>query len=452
MEQEKTEQKFHHALRISAELCTGCTHCMKVCPTQAIRISKGKAVISEERCVDCGECYKACPVSAIMVEQDDFGEIFNYKVRVALVPAVFIGQFPSAIPASQVYAGLAELGFTHVFEIESVTGIIQEGYRRFMEKNPGYKPYISTFCPAIIRLIQVRFPSMTDHLLLVKPPNDVAAQYFRNKLEQEGFSGAETGMFYITPCAAKIAAVKKPVGEDRSAINGVINMDYLYNRVLRLIRNNEIKTAGNFQAGFLSSTGIRWTLTRGESSVQKGRSLAVDGMSHVTEFLEKLEETENSSIDFLELRACDESCAGGILISGNRFLTVERLVRRASDYPETPIGNGEEAEMYHEESYDLKPILPRPMMQLDSDISAALEKMARMEQLLKVLPGIDCGGCGSPGCRALAEDIVRGKAGLSRCIFIQELQIRDGRLSVEEADRINAEVWGADRKYRSQNI
>jgi len=446
-----SDTTFHHALKVSDELCTGCTHCIKVCPTQAIRIQQGKAVISGERCVDCGECYKACPVSAITVEQDDFKDIFKYKVRVALVPAVFIGQFPSSIPASQIYSGLKELGFTHVFEIESVTDIIQAGYQKFMKIRPGIKPYISSFCPAIVRLIQVRFPSLTDHLILVKPPNDVAAIYFRNKLEEQGFSREETGLFYITPCAAKIAAVKRPVGEDRSAIDGVINMDYLYNKVLRLIKNNKIKTEETIQAGFLSSTGIRWTLTRGESAVQKGRSLAVDGMNHVTEFLERLEETENSSIDFLELRACDEGCAGGILISGNRFLTVERLVRRAKESPSVSELTENEGKDSFPEKYNLQPINPRPIMQLDKDVPAALEKMAKMEQLLKVLPGIDCGGCGSPGCRALAEDIVRGKAVLSRCIFIQELQILDGRLSAEEADRINAEIWGKDRKYRSQN-
>jgi len=451
MEKEKAEQVFHHALKVSDELCMGCTHCMKVCPTQAIRIKNGKAVISEERCVDCGECYKSCPVSAISVEQDDFDAIFNYKARVALVPAVFIGQFPSSIPASQIYAGLRKLGFTHVFEIESVIGLIQAGYKRFMEKVPGLKPYISTFCPAVVRLIQVRFPSMTDNLLLVKPPNDIAALYFRHQLENEGYARDDTGMFYITPCAAKIAAVKRPVGEDLSAIDGVINMDYLYNRVLRLIRNKEVEPGADFSTASLSGTGIKWTLTRGESVTQRGRCLAVDGMHHVTEFLERLEETENSSFDFLELRACDEGCAGGILISGNRFLTVERLVKRAGDYPDASDDPTDWVQAYEPVNYDLKPINPRPIMQLDSDISVALEKMARMEQLLKVLPGIDCGGCGSPGCRALAEDIVREKAVLSRCIFIQELHIRDGRLKVEEADRINSEIWGIDRKYRSQN-
>jgi hypothetical protein len=44
------------------------------------------------------------------------------------------------------------------------------------------------------------------------------------------------GIFYVTPCAAKIAAVKSPVGEKRSPITGVINMDFLFSKVYRRIK------------------------------------------------------------------------------------------------------------------------------------------------------------------------------------------------------------------------
>ncbi len=77
---------FHHALTVQNDLCIGCTHCMSVCPTQAIRVRNGKAIIIANRCVDCGECYKACPVSAINVEHDDLEMIFRFPVRVILIP------------------------------------------------------------------------------------------------------------------------------------------------------------------------------------------------------------------------------------------------------------------------------------------------------------------------------------------------------------------------------
>ena len=42
--------------------------CMRTCPTQAIRVRNGKAVISDEFCVDCGNCIGICPENAIVVD------------------------------------------------------------------------------------------------------------------------------------------------------------------------------------------------------------------------------------------------------------------------------------------------------------------------------------------------------------------------------------------------
>ena len=119
MQDKNQNRDFHHALTVDNDLCIGCTHCMTVCPTQAIRVRKGKAIIIANRCVDCGECYKACPVSAIAVEQDDLEMIFKYPVRVILIPSVLIGQFPRKIMTSSIYNALKEIGFTHIYEVEN---------------------------------------------------------------------------------------------------------------------------------------------------------------------------------------------------------------------------------------------------------------------------------------------------------------------------------------------
>ena len=66
---------------------------------------------------------------------------------------------------------------------------------------------------------------------MTKAPLDITALYIRRKLEKDGWRPEDIGVFYVTPCAAKIAAVKSPVGEEKSSVDGVINMDSLYNRV-----------------------------------------------------------------------------------------------------------------------------------------------------------------------------------------------------------------------------
>jgi len=64
-----------------------------------------------------------------------------------------------------------------------------------------------------------------------------------------------------------------------------------------------------------------------------------------------------------------------------------------------------------------KPITPRPMLKLDDDMALAIQKLATLEKIVEELPGLDCGSCGAPNCRALAEDVVRGLASETDCVF-----------------------------------
>ncbi len=453
MQANNHQKDFHHALKVLDEVCIGCTHCMTVCPTQAIRVRDGKAKIIDNRCVDCGECYKACPVRAIIVEQDDLRMINNFPVRVVLLPAVLIGQFPEEITNSQIYSALKEIGFTHIYEVENSVETVLQAYSQFKKENPN-KALISSFCPATVRLIQVSFPALVDNILRVKPPIDVSALYYRKKLEQEGISPEDIGLFYVTPCAAKIAAIKSPVGEEESAVNGVINMKFLYNRILQHLKKYDGDPSSSDFEKLPSSRSILWSLTRGESNHAQGRSLAIDGIRNVTEFLERLENDEFKDIDFLELRACDESCAGGILISGNRFLTVERLNKRANEYK-----INEKSKQITDSAYttDLSPdcffgkVKPRPIEKLDEDISKALRKMERKRRLMCFLPGFDCAACGAPNCQTLSEDIVQGRAQVSHCIFMQQVMVEQNKLSTEHAKKITESIWGSERLQKNCN-
>ena len=232
---------FFHALKIDEDTCIGCSRCMKICPTEALRVRDGKAVLMPDRCVDCGNCFKVCPTRSIYIEQDDFEDIFNFPIRVALVPAVFMGQFPNDITVSRIYGILKDIGFTHIIEAESSIPVYTAAKKKYAAENPDIKPLISTFCPAIVRLIQVKFPGLTENLIPLRAPIDITAMYIRRKIKEEmELKDDQIGIFYITPCAAKIAAVKNPVGEEKSLVDGVINMDSLYNRVY-----HEIKKQGH---------------------------------------------------------------------------------------------------------------------------------------------------------------------------------------------------------------
>jgi len=442
---------FHHALIFDKEKCVGCSHCMKVCPTQAIRVMEGKASLMENRCVDCGECYRVCPVDAIGVEQDDFTMIYRFKHRVALVPGVLMGQLSEDINTRQIYSVLMEMGFTHVCEAELGAEILRRAMRIYLEAHTDLRPLISPFCPAVVRLIQVKFPSLVNHIITMKPPLDIAGLYYKKQLIDQGANPEEIGLFYITPCAAKIAAVKSPVGEEESVIDGVINMDFAYNKLLTTAKQSKAAVCPVPEDPKISPEALLWSLTTGEAAVTGGRSLAIDGINNVIEFLEELENEEVSNIDFLELRACDESCAGGILTSTNRFLTAESMRKRAreTDAPSTPPKAGADhiLNSYHELSEQLSvgKIAPRSMLKLDENIKGALEKMQRVNELMEILPYVDCGICGSPTCQSLAEDIVKDEGELERCIFIQRILEQKGTFTAADSVKVMKQIWGDNK-------
>ncbi|KOH46019.1 [Fe-Fe] hydrogenase large subunit C-terminal domain-containing protein [Sunxiuqinia dokdonensis] len=439
--------KRYHALTIDEQTCIGCTHCMKVCPTEAIRVVGGLAEIREDRCVDCGHCMRACPVKAIYVEQDDLKKIQTFKYRVVLFPAVMIGQFPEKYTEDQIYAALLKIGFTHVFEVEQPIGILKNSIKEYCRKSTTHRPHISTFCPAIVRLIQIRYPSLTENLIRRKAPHDLGAHFAISELKKQGAKEEEIGLFYVTPCNAKISSVKSPVGEKESIVDGIINMNALYNKVMKAIDTKEAPDTSS-QRQNLTRDGILWSLTRGEARHFGERSMAIDGIHNVIRFLERLENEEVPNLDFLELRACDQSCAGGIMMTGNRFLTVERLERRARRYaPAWKLQNTQAVK----ESKELKQkliadqIIPKPAFCLDPDRERALEKMNRAQRIICFLPGIDCGACGAPNCQALAEDMVSGTAKMSDCVFLQQMWENEGKISTSKAFRNVEKKWGEQR-------
>ena len=451
------DRNYTHSIQIDADKCIGCSHCMRVCSTQAIRIDGGLAHIQPEWCVDCGECYRVCPQKAVYAKSDA-PEADNPNIyRIALIPAVFIGQFPLEYSATQIMQAVKSTGFDEVFEVEQAIDFLKEEYKaKFQPDRP--RPYISSFCPAVVRLIQVEYPSLTPHILPIKAPHDLAAIYLRQSAKQKGVDPDSVFIYYITPCAAKTVAARAPVGEKESPINGTINMQEMYNKVAKILavekKSNLHKTYAN-----MSPDSVNWSLSGTEKRYFAGRSLAIDGMDNVIEFLEKLESGHISDIDFLETRACDQGCAGGILCPVNRFLTVERLEQRQKKLQSLIDDNrGEKNALmeyagYLHEVSSVEPIYPRDGLLLDEDMEKALVKLQRINKLLTYLPGFDCGACGSPSCSNLAEDIVKGKASISHCVFVQRVMEKNYKLSPEQAFTVIEKIWGKDRlnKYNERS-
>ena len=157
------------------------------------------------------------------------------------------------------------------------------------------------------------------------------------------------------------------------------------------------------------------------------------------------------------MRVCDQGCAGGILCPGNRFLSVERVQKRYQTLlqREKSIRKIENPLMQFAKELSQQcitlPILPREGLLIDKDMKIALQKLSEINILASNLPGIDCGACGAPTCKSLAEDIVKGNATLAHCVFIQHAMVGNNKMSKEEAFQLIENIWGKKqlKKYNA---
>lgn len=58
------------------ESCTGCGHCPKACPADAVKIVDGKPVFDMDKCIRCFCCIELCPQRALRITRGRFGNMF----------------------------------------------------------------------------------------------------------------------------------------------------------------------------------------------------------------------------------------------------------------------------------------------------------------------------------------------------------------------------------------
>ena len=154
-----------YSVTLDLAKCKGCTNCIKRCPTEAIRVRNGHAVIQEDKCIDCGECIRLCPYKAKKATYDKFSDFEHYKYKIALPAPTLYGQFEDLDDVDYILTALIECGFDAVYEVSKAAELVTEHTRQYMKKADIPKPIISSACPAIVRLITLRFPCLVDNLL-----------------------------------------------------------------------------------------------------------------------------------------------------------------------------------------------------------------------------------------------------------------------------------------------
>ena len=407
-----------HSVLLNEDKCEGCTNCVKNCPTDAIRVHQGQAIIKDQKCIDCGECVRSCQHHAKEVTTDELDNIEVYNYPIVIVAPSFYGQFTKEIDPVKVVIAFKELGFEEVWDAALGAEALTKKTAQYLQKSEG--PVISSSCPTIVRLVKLLYPELIEYLAPFKSPVDLIAQRAKNRaMEEENIAEEDIGVFFITPCPAKMSTVDNPLGLEKSYLDGAIAVDKIYRKLLKKVKamDEEIKEE-NYEAPYL---GISWGKRGGEADLlAKENTISISGIQNVISILDELDRGDLPEIKYFELVSCEPGCVGGVLNVKNPFLAqfnIENLIKKQDKFIEQDLSK-----------YDFeldKDFSPNTVAPLDNDFESAMAKLTELEKEIDELPGLDCAACGAPDCRTLAEDIINGLAKRSDCIFILRQQLAE---------------------------
>ena len=411
--------RYEHSVYLDEKKCSGCTACLKHCPTEAIRIREGHASIDPDRCIDCGECIRVCPHNAKKAVCEKLSAMDKFKWKIALPAPSLYGQFDNLEDVDYVLDGLIKIGFDDVFEVSAAAELVSAYTRLYLKTEGVKKPAISSACPVVIRLIGLRFPSLTDNIIHMLPPMEIAAMLARKRAKREHpeLTDEEIGVCFISPCPAKVSYVKNGFAGYKSQVDTVVSINDIYFQLIaRMQPKADIKSLSN--SGMI---GIGWASTGGEATAIFNESyLAADGIENVIRVLDQVENGNIPPLEFIELNACSGGCVGGVMTMQNPFIAKARLQTLRRYLPVSQNFLSKE-ESYIPESYIFNEIPTyHPISRLSDSMAESMRMMADIQKLRDTLPGIDCGACGAPNCRAFAEDTVRNRSCGAKCPLYKE--------------------------------
>lgn len=413
--------EYYHSHEVDKETCRGHMTCMRHCPTEAIRVRNGKSNYSKELCVDCGECIAICPSKAIVTNIDMIADISSFKYKVVVPSPVLYSQFDSSIHPYIIHLAFKKLGFDEVVDVNTSSTALAKALVKYISTYEGRKPLISSYCPSIVRLIQVKYPDLVELVVPIEVPREVTAREIRKNVSLEkNIKPEDIGIIYIATCPAKTVSIKQPAEKMKSWFDGVISIEEVYSvlyphiiALKEVFDKNQIPKDFNFNTGWVTTGSI----TR---SANIGNWLAVSGMDHVKQILDDIENSRLRNIDFVEVLTHMLGCIGGPFNVENPYIARANSILQREKYEvEIEIDEEDFNHKYDDGYYFLEnPVLPRPTVYFDTDLATSIKRMKERERVYKKLKQNDCGCCGSPTCLAFAEDFVTGEVKLTDCVYL----------------------------------
>ena len=274
-----------------------------------------------------------------------------------------------------------KIGFDDVFEVSAAAELVSAYTRLYLKTEGVKKPAISSACPVILRLIGLRFPSLSDNIIHILPPMEVAARLARLRAKEAHpeLKDEDIGVCFISPCPAKASYVKNGFAAYKSNVDVVVSISDLYFMLISKMKH-ETQDTPLCHSGMI---GIGWASTGGEATALfNDNYLAADGIDNVIRVLDQIENGNIPNLEFIELNACSGGCVGGVLTVQNPFIAKARLqtLRRYLPVSRNQLPKDEQSYIPDTYLFDELPEY-RPISRLSDNMAQSLRMMADIQKL-----------------------------------------------------------------------
>ena len=225
-------------IAIKESVCKGCDACKRYCPTGAIQGMFGAThYVDVDSCLSCGQCLINCPFGAPYETSDTVDEVISKlkdsgtTVAGIIAPAVRIaigedfGLPAGTLVTGKLYGAMKKAGFVILDNnFTADLTIMEEGsefiqrarHAVFGEKGEhgaeiGPLPQFTSCCPAWVRFVETRYPSLIPNLSSAKSPQQMAGAVAKTYgVKVWGKAPAKIYTVGIMPCTAKKFEASRP--------------------------------------------------------------------------------------------------------------------------------------------------------------------------------------------------------------------------------------------------
>ena len=391
--------------------CKNCYKCIRNCPVKAIRVANQQAQIIEEQCILCEKCTSVCPQHA-KVEHDDIPDIqramASGKKVIASVHPAYLARYGWK-SLEHLEEQMKKLGFWSICDAAQGASMMKREYERILTQQHQEKMMISSNCPVVVRLIEKKYPHLTQYLAPVGSMMQMHARYLREEYP-------DAVLVYISPCISVMSEMR----ENMAQMDYVISFRELSNWMDEMPAQPETEKEESVHLSRM--TAVSGGLTLAMQPIKNQKYLSVDGLEQCKTILKELQAGGYEEY-FIEMNACSNGCIGGPYSQKREKKLLDALIdiRSLSMEHEQPdyqkdyqieTTDIQERTFIQEETYPGRAITQEQL----THVLQEMGKFTREDEL-------NCGACGYDTCRAKAVAVIQGKAEVSMCIpYMREKQ------------------------------